>query len=178
MRITFRIWDEPYAPEPAFLVHLAERILGKNEVLSSKLREGSIKESGIMCYNGSMPFKDRLKRNEYNKNWISNRRKEFFKNKSCVSCGSIEKLELDHINPEEKISHRIWSWTESKRIEELKKCQILCHLCHKTKTRLWWITQRKHGRSMYAYGCKCKICFLAQQKHNAQRKKRQPSSTV
>ena len=53
----------------------------------------------------------------------------------CVLCGSWEKLELDHIDPSTKVSHRVWSWSENRRAEELLKCQILCEACHMSKTR-------------------------------------------
>ncbi len=49
-------------------------------------------------------------------------------------CGSWNDLELDHINPETKVSHNIWSWSEKRRIKELKKCQPLCFGCHKKKS--------------------------------------------
>lgn len=81
-----------------------------------------------------MPYKDKKKQLEYQKNWMRKRREEHFKDKHCVKCGSIEKLELDHINPEEKISHNIWSWSKERREVELKKCQILCNKCHEEKT--------------------------------------------
>jgi len=70
----------------------------------------------------------------YKKNWIKKRREDFFKNKSCVKCGSIDKLELDHINPEDKITHSVWSRNETFRKIELAKCQVLCHTCHKEKS--------------------------------------------
>ena len=57
----------------------------------------------------------------------------------CVKCGSKERLELDHINPEEKewnpkrsmcsknLSEKFW--------KEINKCQLLCYDCHKEKTK-------------------------------------------
>lgn len=81
-----------------------------------------------------MPYKDRDKQREFQKKWVSQRRSEFFSGKCCSKCGSYGDLELDHVNMEDKVSHRIWSWTESKRLEELKKCQVLCHDCHNEKS--------------------------------------------
>lgn len=55
----------------------------------------------------------------------------------CFLCGSIENLEVDHINPDEKSFtlarrwHRKWSDIEA----ELPKCQLLCQNCHKIKTK-------------------------------------------
>lgn len=120
-----------------------------------------------MCYNGSMDRKEYMRK--YQRKWMARRRKEFFDDKSCIECGATENLELDHIDPSEKISHKIWSWAESKRLSEIAKCQVLCGECHKKKTKEWYRQNRKHGRTMYAYGCKCEICVEAQRLHNAQR---------
>ena len=122
-----------------------------------------------------MPCKDRFKRNEYSKKWIRKRRTMFFENKYCVKCGSVKNLELDHVDPTKKTSHKIWSWSKERFNSEIVKCQILCESCHKEKTKLWYFNQRQHGRTWYHYGCRCSICFKAQQKHNAQRNKNKPS---
>ena len=71
---------------------------------------------------------------KFQREWLHTRRDGFFFDKPCEKCGSTVCLELDHINPDEKKSHRIWSWSEERRNEELKKCQILCHWCHKEKS--------------------------------------------
>lgn len=64
------------------------------------------------------------------------RRKWFKENGPCQQCGSDQNLELDHINPEEKVCHTVWSWTPMRRALELKKCQVLCRSCHRKKTAL------------------------------------------
>jgi hypothetical protein len=60
-------------------------------------------------------------------------------NGPCCKCGSWERLEVDHRNPEEKhLNPRaLWSLSPQnpRRIAELAKCQVLCHECHKEKTR-------------------------------------------
>lgn len=66
---------------------------------------------------------------------LSRRKAWLSENGPCAVCGSSEFLEIDHINPETKVSHNVWSWSESRRTEELKKCQVLCKKCHKEKTR-------------------------------------------
>lgn len=71
----------------------------------------------------------------YQRQWVANRRAEFFRGKHCVLCGSSGRLELDHIFPAEKTSHNIWSWSESRRNAEIAKCRILCHDCHLDATR-------------------------------------------
>jgi 5-methylcytosine-specific restriction endonuclease McrA len=75
----------------------------------------------------------------YKADWIKKRREKlkdawFLANGPCRICGSWEDLELDHLDPMSKFTHRIWSYSEPVRIAELAKCQALCHECHKAKT--------------------------------------------
>lgn len=53
----------------------------------------------------------------------------------CALCGSKRKLEFDHRDPSKK-SFSLWSGTVSEeRFQmELKKCQLLCQVCHRDKT--------------------------------------------
>lgn len=81
-----------------------------------------------------MPYKNIEKKREYQRNWVAQRRDEYFQDKSCVRCGNHNELELDHIDPNTKVSHSIWSWSKERREKELAKCQVLCHTCHKEKT--------------------------------------------
>lgn len=83
-----------------------------------------------------MPFKDPGQKRKYQREWIADRRAEYFKGKCCVQCGydDLVGLELDHINRKEKVSHKIWSWSKVRREAELAKCQVLCNLCHSVKT--------------------------------------------
>lgn len=82
---------------------------------------------------------------DYQRRWMEQRRKQFFTGKSCVQCGSKERLELDHVDPELKLHHVIWSWKESRRAAEIKKCQVLCHDCHKQKSAEY-CSQKFKGR--------------------------------
>lgn len=118
-----------------------------------------------------MPYKDPEKQREYMRNWIANRRAEFFKDKVCERCGSKEYLELDHKDRTQKVTHRIWSWSKDRREAELSKCQVLCHDCHLTKTLLEdERPRRQHGtRSCYLAGCKRDECRKA---HRDYRRKR------
>lgn len=80
---------------------------------------------------------------EYQRKWMAKRRQrgiEFLGGK-CKVCGSVENLEFDHIDPATK--HPLlrqnnwsgfWSWSWVRVIEELMKCQLLCHDCHAQKT--------------------------------------------
>lgn len=74
-------------------------------------------------------------------------------------------LEIDHIDPRQKLSHRIWSWSPARREAELGKCQVLCQKHHLEKTKLNgdipdWGKGLKHGtRSMYnKHKCRCAEC--------------------
>lgn len=80
-------------------------------------------------------MRDVIKHREYRRLWKAKRRADFFKDKKCVKCGSTERLELDHIDPSTKIHHNIWTWKLERRLSEIAKCQVLCHECHRLKTR-------------------------------------------
>ena len=88
------------------------------------------------------------------------RRSEWFEGKRCFKCGSSDNLELDHIDPVIKVSHRIWSWSEEKRENELSKCQCLCKECHNEKTQLFRALSVRHGTTTAYnhYGCRCMSC--------------------
>lgn len=109
----------------------------------------------------TMPYKDKEQQRKYQREWMAKRRSDFFADKSCVKCGSSEDLELDHIDPSTKVSHRIWSWSQKKRDEELAKCQILCDACHREKTSAFLDSQIKHGsyKMRNKHGCKCDLCI-------------------
>lgn len=102
----------------------------------------------------------------YQRQWIARRRAAWFAvNGPCVDCGSWERLELDHVDPERKIHHGVWSWSEPRREAELAKCQALCNDCHLEKTiqehHLRW-GERGHGhRKTYDKGCRCDPCRVA-----------------
>jgi len=97
---------------------------------------------------------------KYNRERAAKARREWMAGKSCVKCGSIDRLEVDHINPAEKVGHNVWSWSAERRAAELAKCQVLCSPCHHEKTRLDNWGERRHGTSgMYRNGrCRCADC--------------------
>ncbi len=96
----------------------------------------------------TMAYKDKDKQREYQKQWVAKRRADFFADKLCTKCDSAKNLELDHIDPALKLSHSIWSWSEKRRLEEIKKCQILCEDCHKEKTAIF-IKSEFSGENSY-----------------------------
>ena len=57
----------------------------------------------------------------------------------CAKCGSLDPLEFDHIDREDKEYEigKILATGSKKKVEaEMAKCQLLCTPCHKEKSRL------------------------------------------
>ena len=115
-----------------------------------------------------MAYKNRDKQREYQKVWIRKRRELFFRGKQCAKCGDDEFLELDHINPDEKWSHRIWSYSWENIMKEAAKCQVLCTVCHdeKTKEDMGWIQEHGTVTSYKNYYCRCDLCKAANNEAN------------
>lgn len=116
---------------------------------------------------------------EYQRVWIAARRAKWLEDKFCVVCGSIENLEIDHIDPKQKTRSigTIWSLSESNpiRVNELAKCQVLCEEHHQEKTSAYRRENISHGLSAYKHlGCKCDICVEAVRKMNANRRRAPP----
>lgn len=107
----------------------------------------------------------------YQLEWMKKRRQAWIDSQggACNECGSTDQLEVDHVDPATKSMQptAIWSRKESVRVEELAKCQVLCHDCHldKTLAAVTWT----HGRTGYSKGCRCEVCYNAQKAHSAQR---------
>jgi hypothetical protein len=76
-----------------------------------------------------MPYRDQAVQREYQRRWKAQRRASWFAGKVCNHCGTGDSLELHHRNGE-KESHKIWSWSRSRRDAELAKCVVLCRDCH------------------------------------------------
>jgi len=95
-----------------------------------------------------MPYADKNKQKEYEREYhktyhqkrYADRRREMivFLGGICVSCGSKDNLQFDHIDPSTKCFAIMSKWTkEWHEIEkELNKCQLLCASCHLNKTRI------------------------------------------
>lgn len=102
----------------------------------------------------------------------------------CVRCGSVDDLHFDHINPKQR-SLRLngkeldGSWENI--VQEWRKCQLLCKVCHLAKTREnrennkepWNKGKSKDGMLLpehgcersYMRGCRCDECRKA--RHDA-----------
>jgi hypothetical protein len=86
----------------------------------------------------------------------------------CAICENKENLEFDHINPETKFNTISNMWTSNIELflEELNKCQLLCHTCHLEKSQVNgdYVRNKKsweHGVSGYInHKCRCDICNL------------------
>lgn len=115
-----------------------------------------------------MPYKNYQDHLDALQKRVQSRRKQWFiDNGPCRRCGSITDLQVDHIDPSKKISHRIWHWGDKRRLEELSKCQVLCVECHKKKTRKDF--EPPHGtHSRYtSRKCRCDLCRKAHAETNA-----------
>lgn len=98
----------------------------------------------------------------WNQKWLKARKDAWFEGKTCGMCGSTERLEIDHYDPEEKSFTIHWGISWKKLQAELEKCWVLCHDCHLEKT----LSERpaaQHGTTgMYNnHGCKCSECKAA-----------------
>ncbi len=111
-----------------------------------------------------MPYADKEKQREYQRNWIRKRREDWLKeNGPCKKCGSWSNLDIHHKDPKQKVSHRIWSWSKKRREIELAKCEVLCEPCHGTT----WRKEIVHGTydGYNHHGCRCKLCKEARREY-------------
>lgn len=82
-----------------------------------------------------MPYADPAAQREYQRQWLAARRAKWFEGKSCIDCGAVDDLELDHRDPAQKVSHRIWSWSWERIEAEAAKCDVRCRDCHLDKSK-------------------------------------------
>jgi hypothetical protein len=82
-----------------------------------------------------MPYKDPERQRAYQAQWVRARRAEYLADKRCAVCGTTERLEIHHRDPKQKITHRVWSWSDERRAAELAKSVVLCHDHHLEQTR-------------------------------------------
>jgi hypothetical protein len=93
----------------------------------------------------------------------------------CVECSTEENLQFDHIKAETK-SFTISGWMLDRPwviiLEELDKCQLLCHSCHRKKTIANKETGGGHNKNHdpHLHGsprtyeelkCRCNLCKKA-----------------
>lgn len=96
-----------------------------------------------------MPYADPEAQKKYQREWFAARRAAWFADKVCDApgCEISEDLELDHIDPSIKVSHRIWSWSEERRTAELAKCRPLCSEHHLEKSRTEHVRGERHPQA-------------------------------
>lgn len=126
-----------------------------------------------------MPWLDPQKKRDADRIRVATRRREWVTaNGPCRGCGcdDYEQLEVDHVDPTQKVDHKVWSWREDRRLVELAKCQVLCVECHGKKTTAQTYEPVPHGtNSRYkSYRCRCAECRAAHAVVNARYKHRKP----
>lgn len=108
-----------------------------------------------------MSYKDPDIQRAYQAGYIAGRRQLWLQEHGpCVKCGSWDNLEVDHIDPEQKETHYVWSLNKEDRERELAKCQVLCRTCHREKTAAMFRKPLVHGTTN-AYNqkrCRCDEC--------------------
>ncbi len=119
------------------------------------------------------PMKSKTEQREYQRRWMRARRDRWLQeNGPCRRCGSEESLEVDHIDPQTKVTHAVWSWSKARRDRELAKCQVLCKVCHKAKSDAAMRVHSPCGtRQSYNKGCRCPNCRSAHAQYHRQRRK-------
>lgn len=146
---------------------------------SSSHRQGSVFEH---WYNTKMGYSDPDAQRKYQREWMAKRRAAYLADKTCVRCGTTKNLQIDHIDRMTKVTHRVWSWSEARRLAELAKCQVLCYPCHYTKSiECGDRPALRHGthRMYNIYRCRCATCREGnrsrQAHYRAQRRTREQS---
>lgn len=121
------------------------------------------RRSGFDSRTLPVAYKNPDEQRDYQRKWIAARRAEYFDGKFCVQCGSAKDLELDHVDPNLKLDHKIWSWTEERRNREIAKCQVLCAECHLARSNDQRVVTVHDGKTLVFYrrGCRCDNCRLA-----------------
>lgn len=133
-----------------------------------------------------MANSDRVKYNAYMKEYM--KRRYYEKRQEaigilggvCIECGSVEDLQIDHIDPSKKSGDiaKLWTYSLERFFQELAKCQILCEDCHKKKTSVDIRVMRtghkelQHG-TQWKYkkeGCRCEPCCKASSEANKRHK--------
>lgn len=129
-----------------------------------------------------MPYRNSDQKRAYQAKWVQQKRARvraaYLAGKTCAQCGSTDELQLHHRDPAQKISHRIWTWSEPRRLAELAKCDLLCRRCHQALHARWRAQKRQHGTTtMYRRGCRCERCATAAVAYNrARRARRKPAA--
>ena len=126
-----------------------------------------------------MGYLDKKRQAEYQRCWMAKRRATWISilGNCCYKCGSTNRIELDHVDRKTKVSNSIWSWKAERIVQELSKCQLLCHDCHKIKTLSEITLPLVHGIFRgYDKGCRCSECRRANTEAVQRRRRRKKLS--
>ena len=93
----------------------------------------------------------------------------------CAMCGTRERLETDHVDPDQKSFNIARNMTVNNPLvqAELDKCQLLCGDCHLEKTRAEREAKGFTHGSWYGWlnmKCQCGLCTAARDAYNAERR--------
>jgi 5-methylcytosine-specific restriction endonuclease McrA len=129
-----------------------------------------------------MPYKDKDKQRKYQTEWLKANRDAFIASRGgcCEKCGSVNALEVDHIDRSLKTMNptSIWSRTAEIQEKELSNCQVLCYGCHKKKTSEERRIDNAHGiYAKYKEGCRCTDCRAANAERSRIARARRKGST-
>ncbi len=114
---------------------------------------GIVTRHPLVSTGRKMSYVDRRKQRAWQVAWMKRRRRAWFKaHGPCVDCGSRRQLEIDHVDPKTKVSHRIWSWSEARRNVELAKCVARCHRCHLRRSIIQ-LTKTGPAGTSWCYRC-------------------------
>jgi hypothetical protein len=159
--VTHCKWNHDYTPENTRIRADGKRVCRQCERDRTRQRDATRRQD---------PARREYLRN-YGRAWLAKRRADWLADKACATCGSTERLEIDHIDPATKDpklkgkagTGRLWSWSDERRQAELAKCQVLCEIHHKMKTHRWTKPELPHGRGRYDKGCRCYVCRSAKE---------------
>lgn len=92
----------------------------------------------------------------------------------CVRCSKTDDLEFDHIEPSSKLNTIASLITSSWPIffNELKKCQLLCKICHQEKSAQECMNRHPlvHGKISNYKNKKC-VCDICRNSYLSHRRK-------
>lgn len=123
-----------------------------------------------------MPYRDPEAQREYQRRWMAERRAAALEGKTCARCGDADgPFDFHHVDPAEKLTHNVWSWSAKRREAELAKCVVLCrdcHVDHHGELRRQVAERRNPCGTYAAYkrGCKCAACTAANAAYEAERR--------
>lgn len=96
-----------------------------------------------------MPYKNKNEQRKYQREWMAASRAIYLNDKVCALCGSDSNLNVHHVDPSEKIDHKVWSWSEARKTKELAKCVVLCQPCHTKEHRPVTLKLAREIRRLY-----------------------------